>query len=219
MYTTKIPLVSKNEICTPERMEGFDLEPLIAYDRLMGNDYETLHCLLRAFNPNKVIEVGTHLGRGTKVICDAVAAEAAVYSVELFESLAHLVSVHPMERTGECAKGRYTQFWADEIGRIDYYPKSDLPMSAVWFIDGEHSYSSVMRDTERAVTSNAPLIIYHDFKKEGVATAVVNTLPERYELWCVENTRMGFAFHGREPKGFTLTVIAMGNLEHYELGD
>ena len=56
------------EIITPELISGAILhthEPFV-------KDYLCLHALLRKYQSASVLEIGTHIGEGTQIICNAV---------------------------------------------------------------------------------------------------------------------------------------------------
>src|SRR3990167_6991886 len=57
-------------------------------------DYITLHILLKLAEPKSVMEIGTHIGEGTQIICNAV-PKAKVFSLDLPNYEADKTLQHP----------------------------------------------------------------------------------------------------------------------------
>jgi spermidine synthase len=71
-------------------------------------DYRVLHCLLKTYNPKSVFEIGTNMGTGTNIICNAL-PDAQVYSLDLPTELAHKSLQHPIsEGKGDLVGSRCT---------------------------------------------------------------------------------------------------------------
>jgi hypothetical protein len=167
-------------------------------------DYLAVHCLIREHRPQRFFEIGTSIGRGTKVICRAMSDRrwGKPDTAERVLSLDVPPGTDPAVLYPEAEDGH-----PDEAGRDNPYPYKQLfglstqfdvspylPIDG-WFIDGKHDYEHARDDTLLALTSDPRLIIWHDLQIEGVAEAVEETMrphPE-YQLRRVDNTRVGFA--------------------------
>lgn len=157
-------------------------------------DYLALHILLRMAEPKSVLEIGTHVGEGTNIICNAVPA-SKVFSLDLpydqsVLSLQSPVSSGKGRTTGLLCQNPYTQLWGDSM-IFDYYK---YPCEA-WYIDGEHLYSNVRHETKAAITQRAKLIIWHDADLIEVGNAIKDSFVNNsdYELYRVTGTSIAYA--------------------------
>lgn len=154
-------------------------------------DFHVLHCLLREYRPHKILEIGTYMGRGTNIICNAIPL-SDVYSLDLSPDNAHLSKQYPSkEEIGVLCNSHFTQLLGDSL---TYNYKSLSPLDAV-FIDGEHDYIHVKHETLQSLDSGAWLLVYHDADMEEVYNAIVDTFVHRpdYELIRVVDTRILYA--------------------------
>src|SRR3990167_10875047 len=100
-------------------------------------DYLTLHNLLKKYNPKTVLEIGTHIGEGTQIICNAIPT-AKVYSLDLLLGESHKSLQHPILKdmgVGQICKLPYKQLYGDSM-TFNYCEY----ICDAWFIDGEHDY-------------------------------------------------------------------------------
>ena len=178
------------DIVTPELLAG-----AIENNEFYGfkEDYHVLHCLLRTFKPKSVFEVGTNMGRGTNIICNAV-PKANVYSLDLPTELAHISLQHPIsegkgDKVGSLCKFPFTQLRGDSLN----FAFEDYPCEA-YYIDGEHEYINARHESLAAASCDGKLIIWHDADMlpvyDGIKDAL-KTLP--YELYRVADTRIAYA--------------------------
>jgi hypothetical protein len=155
-------------------------------------DYLILHCLLKMHNPKTVFEIGTNMGRGTEIICNAV-PNATVYSLDLPTELAHISLQHPIneghgDKVGSLCKRPFTQLRGDSM-TFDF---TKYPCEAYW-IDAEHTEANVLHETKQAVKCGAKLICYHDSDIPEVMAGIVSGLGKGYELYRVTDTRIAYA--------------------------
>jgi hypothetical protein len=155
-------------------------------------DYLILHCLLKLHKPNSVMEIGTNMGRGTEIICNA-ARPADVYSLDLPTELAHISLQHPIsegkgDKVGSLCKRPFTQLRGDSM-TFDF---SQYPCDAYW-IDAEHTETAVKHETKQAVKCKAKLIVWHDSDIPEVMAGILAGIGKRYEVYRVENTRICYA--------------------------
>ena len=184
-------------------MKEVSYNDIVAPDILFGNidnreykgfleDYRVLHCLLKMYNPKSVFEVGTNMGTGTEIICNAV-PNAKVYSLDLPTELAHISLQHPIsegkgDKVGSRCKRPFTQLRGDSR-TFDF---AQYPCEA-YFIDGEHTEEAVTIETKQAVKCKAKLIVWHDADMPEVMAGIVAGLGKGYELCRVEDTRIAYA--------------------------
>lgn len=169
-------------------------EGAILNERMFGfkEDYLVLHCLLRKYNPKTVFEIGTHLGHGTEIICNAV-PNANVYSLDLPDSMARESLQHPVScgkpPVGSECRFPYKQLLGDSMS-FDY---SKYPAEA-YFIDGEHDEAHVFHETKEILKCNPKLVIYHDADMAGVFKGLIDAFTMMpYELYRVTDTRILYA--------------------------
>lgn len=181
-------------LATPENIAGAILhthEPFV-------RDYLTLHILLKIHGKEirRFLEIGTNLGEGTKIICNALGSEKLVYTLDLPSELAHLSKQHPISEGKEAAVGskcdlRYCQILGDSM-TYDYGTLYDVDG---WFIDGEHDYAHPRHETKEAIKQNAKLIIFHDADMTDVYNAITDSFvyTNDYDLYRVTGTRIAYA--------------------------
>jgi hypothetical protein len=166
-------------------------------------DYQVLHCLIREYRPDRLLEIGTSSGNGTKVICKAMSrrplwpdTKHRVFSLDVPPGTDPTI-IYPGAEDGHPAKAGannrypYTQLFGDSR-TFDVTPY--LPIDA-WFIDGKHNYEFAASDTRLALRSEPRLIMWHDLQIDEVAEALVDVLADRpeYEPVRVTGTRVGYA--------------------------
>lgn len=155
-------------------------------------DYLTLHLLLRKHRVKSVFEIGTHIGEGTKIICNAV-PKAKIYSLDLPTEQSEKTLQHPRLKdmlVGEICDLPYEQLYGDSM-TFDY---SKYPSEA-YFIDGEHDYSHPRHETTEAIKQNPKLIIWHDSSIMDVWNAINDSFMYNgeYELFRVIGTEISYA--------------------------
>ena len=166
-------------------------------------DYLSLHCLIKKYQPKTFLEIGTSSGDGTKVICRALGLrrffsrkDRKVFSIDVPPGT-DPKKIYPQgedghpRRAGRNCKLPFQQIFGNSLG-FDfsaYYPIEG------WFIDGKHDYQYAKNDTELALKSNPKLIIWHDMQIAGVEQAVTEVMAGQpdYELFRVLKTRIAFA--------------------------
>lgn len=158
-------------------------------------DYLILHCLLRKFGIKSVFEIGTNMGTGTKIICNAIGPEGKVYSLDLPTELAHISLQHPInEGKGDSVGHRCDLPFAQLRGDSMDFDYSQYPAEA-YFIDGEHDYDHPHHEAICAITNKPKLIIFHDSDMPDVYNAIVDafTGTKKYDLYRVIDTRIAYA--------------------------
>lgn len=196
-----------SDIVTPELLAG-----AIENNEFEGfrEDYHVLHCLIRKYQPKTFFEIGTNMGTGTNIICNAilpsdrkydVGLKGIVYSLDLPTELAHISLQHPIsegkgDKVGINCKFAYTQLRGDSM-EFDY---SKYPCDA-YFIDGEHDYQHPFVETREVVRNKPKLIIWHDADISEVWKAITDVFNDtglwvkegEYDLYRVTDTRIAYA--------------------------
>lgn len=183
-----------SDIVTPELLTG-----AIENNEYPGfrEDYHVLHCLIRKCMPTSIFEIGTNMGTGTNIICNAGKNWLIkVYSLDLPTELAHVSLQHPIsegkgDKVGSNCKFHYTQLRGDSM-TFDF----DMVRCDAYFIDGEHDYDHPRHESHEALRANPKLIIWHDADIPDVWRAIVDSFdyskPDM-ELYRVTDTRIAYA--------------------------
>lgn len=159
-------------------------------------DYLCIHSLIKAQGYGgrfkSIMEIGTHTGEGTKIICNAL-PEAKVYSLDLPNELSDKTKQHPLHKglfVGEDCSLPYTQLYGDSM-TFNY----DDYLCEAWYIDGEHSYAHPRHETVQAIKQKAKLIIWHDADIVEVWNAINDSFEwnNEYELFRITGTRIAYA--------------------------
>lgn len=162
-------------------------------------DYLVLHCLLRKYDPKSVFEIGTNMGTGTNIICNAV-KEAVVETLDLPSDKVHSSMIREgRDYTGYNCHGVFSQVRGDSM-TFNYRPHK----SEAYFIDGEHDYDHPLHETKKVLEQDPKLIVWHDTDIAEVAQAIqdafaaeINGTPnygnENYNLYRITDTRITYA--------------------------
>ena len=192
-------ITTYKKICQLALMEDAILHPHTDFQA----DYIVLHCLLRKYLPKKFLEIGTNMGTGTKIIKNALGADAEVMSLDLPTELAHISLQHPIsegkgDKVGHRCDLPYTQLRGDSM---TYYYRQHYPIDG-WFIDGEHDYRHPHHESLMALESGANIIIWHDADMLLVNFAIRDAMnwTKNYELYRVKGTRIAYALKTKEAK-------------------
>lgn len=134
-------------------------------------DEVKLLCWLAKESNANVLEIGTHLGATTRALALAVGDGRIVFSVDYISdnptmSPEQSQEMPTLETVGREARGLKNVFLAIQKSETFSYDGKNIGFV---FIDGDHSYSGVMKDTELAMaaclegkTSMPFTIAWHD---------------------------------------------------------
>lgn len=148
-------------------------------------DYLVLHSLIRRYKPKTFFEIGTAAGTGTNIICNAMQGQH-VYSLDLPAQESYKSEQYPF-KLGEYCHLPYTQLRGDSM-EFDF---SHYPCEG-YFIDGEHDYKHVFRESTEVLKNKPEIIIYHDADMEEVWRAIKDLNKSGYKLYRVKDTRIAF---------------------------
>jgi len=164
-------------------------------------DYLVLDSLLRHYQPKTFLEIGTNMGRGTKIIKNALGADSTVYSLDLPTELAHVSLQHPIsegkgDSVGHLCDLPFIQLRGDSM-KFDY--KSLGKIEGV-FIDGEHDFDHPYHETSEILNLLPNIIIWHDADIREVWMAINEAIAfnnyettDTYTLFRVEDCRIAYA--------------------------
>jgi predicted O-methyltransferase YrrM len=165
-------------------------------------DYLILHTLIRKHKPVSILEIGTNMGTGTKIIKNAIGA-GQVFSLDLPTEMAHKSLQHPInegkgDKVGSRCNLPFTQLRGDSM-TFDF---SKNPCEA-YFIDGEHDYAHPMHETMEVLKNNPKLVIYHDSDIDVVYKGIMDGFwkspnGNKYTLTRVTGTRIAYALRNEE---------------------
>jgi hypothetical protein len=196
----EVPL--ETVVCEPYRSKAIERTDFPGF----REDYLVIHSLIRKYQPRRFLEIGTSVGDGTTVICNAMGLRAGplrhfgrrdrqVLSIDVPPGT-DPKQIYPNEEDGHPARAGarcrfpYVQLYGDST-TFDYSPH--YPIDG-WFIDGKHNYEYASKDTLQALRSDPHLIIWHDMQIDGVSEAVADVMSRTpYEISRVTGTRVGYA--------------------------
>jgi hypothetical protein len=191
-------------VCEPYRSGAIERTDFPGF----REDYLVLHSLIRRYHPRRFLEIGTSVGYGTNVICNAMGLRAGplrhfttsdreVLSIDVPPGT-NSKQIYPDEspedshpaRAGARCRFSYVQLYGDST-TYDY--SRHYPLDG-WFIDGKHNYEYASKDTLQVLKSDPHLIVWHDMQIDGVSEAVGDIMSRTpYEVSRVAGTRVGYA--------------------------
>lgn len=161
-------------------------------------DYRTLHCLMRLYKPKRVCESGTNLGKGTKIIKNALGEDSVVYTLDLPTELAHISLQHPINEGKGDAVGSLCDLPFIQLrGDARTFDFSSLDCDGFW-IDSEHTTETVLCEVTSLLKGNPKLVAFHDSNMPEVYDGIIEGFSnskngKNYQLYRVDGTRVLFA--------------------------
>ena len=157
--------------------EDVQLLPPQEYD-LHWTDYEDTHMVCSLLHDRReILEIGTFLGHTCENICRVTHRDARITTVDITkEILPEGLEYQDHEILDEQDSGREIalkhEYKVNEIKAFsdDFFASNTQTFDAI-FIDGDHSYEQVRKDTENALRVLKPggILIWHDvYNKDGV---------------------------------------------------
>lgn len=117
-------------------------------------DYYVIQCLLLEWRPQSVVEIGTSTGNGSRIIRHCL-PDARITTVDIVEC-GHMCPPDVRRIVSDSMTFDFTTLYPVDC----------------WFIDGEHSYRNVLKESGEVVRSGAPYAIFHDADIPEVAAAI-----------------------------------------------
>ncbi len=196
--------------------ESKEIDVLKITDRAHGVNYgdrRALYYLIKHFNPNSVLEVGTHIGASTAYIALALKNNGTnrkklisldIYDVnnlntKIYSDLG--VSGSPIEMMRKINCDGFVEFIT--CPSLEYMQKCNSKFDFI-FLDGDHSAKTVYREIGHAskLLNKNGIILLHDY------------FPNLKPLWSNGNVIFGpyMAVHRLIQEGLSINVIPLGLL-------
>lgn len=118
------------------------------------------------FQPTMIFDWGTHIGKSARVfyeICSHFQIDAEIHSIDLPDTKEH--AEHPGEERGRLVRGlkNVHLHQGDGVKTALALYKKAKPASALFYVDGDHSYDSVYRELSMILDKvERPTVLLHD---------------------------------------------------------
>lgn len=134
-------------------------------------DYLVIYHLLSLWKPKKIFEIGTNTGMGCAVMHDA-SPESEITTLDVREC-------------GPLCPMVVKKVVGDSM-IYDFTPHHPIDC---WFIDGNHTYENVYKETMEAIKSESKYVIYHDADLkiiyDGIMDSFRDNTEDEYDLYQV----------------------------------
>jgi len=168
---------------------------------LPTTEHVYLGCLVEYLKPATLFEIGTNRGRTTRLLAERSGPQARVYTLELPPQRMLDARCFPEARPeliGEKFRhqpiaSKIVQLYGDSR-TFDFSPYDGAIDFA--FIDGDHTYEGVKRDTENVLRMVPPggVIIWDDYHPESSigVTQYLHQLSRRLPVCWIRDTRLAY---------------------------
>jgi len=183
-----------------------------AFDRDITTSVDPLEIMVlcavvRHFSCRNALEIGTFNGNTALNLASAMGPDGRVTTVDLpedwdgnyridipgiYANVTDRGTVGIQFRQQAEMAGRITQVYGDSAG-LDF-SRLNTPFDLI-FIDGNHHYSYVMKDTDNALRHLAPggIIAWHDYGMIEDVSRAVDSFSDRLDISVVRGTRIAIA--------------------------
>jgi hypothetical protein len=179
------------------------------YGDMAWQEVIVVSMLVRQFQPKRIFEIGTFMGKTTYHLAANSGDEAQLFTLDLPEKeFSRAIEGIPYDqellREGKRQEVGYyyrnspfrnkvTQLFADSA-MFDETPYADS-MDMV-FVDADHSYSSVCSDTKKAMRmivkgASGKLILWHDLRPHSAVERAMVELCDRTKIFHIKDTALG----------------------------
>lgn len=141
--------------------------PVVGFHPFPINELLLMAASVAYTKPTHIFEWGTNVGKSARVfyeVCKFLQLDTAIHSVDLPDNEHHVE--HPHKHRGKYVKGKNNVFLHQGDGvetSLKIYKGLDTDATVLFYIDGDHSYSSVLRELNLILNAvKKPLILLHD---------------------------------------------------------
>lgn len=166
---------TRNPDCSELEIDGWGtsafiantLIPLVGVHPFPLQELMLMTATVCRFKPSLIFEWGTNIGKSARIfyeICEYFQIPAAIHSCDLPDNVDHVE--HPHAQRGAMVQGLegVTLHQGDGLTTsISLWKKAGCPRRPLFFLDGDHSYTSVRREIDgiMAVVPD-PILLLHD---------------------------------------------------------
>jgi predicted O-methyltransferase YrrM len=179
------------------------------YGDMTWQEVIILCMLVRQFQPKRIFEIGTFMGKSTYHLAANSGDEAHLFTLDLPETefsqaIAEIPYDQELLREGKRQEVGYyykkssfrdkvTQLFANSA-TFDESPYADS-MDMV-FVDADHSYASVLSDTQKAFRmiakgASGKVILWHDLRPHSAVERAIVELCDRRKTFHIKDTALG----------------------------
>lgn len=155
------------------------------------HELSSLAYLVKVLDPHRIFEIGTHVGRTTRLFADLCSDDTEIFTLDLPQKQVSHIIGRDFRDTKE--ERKITQFHCDSTS-FDFSPWH-RSCDFIW-VDACHDYDYVVSDTEAALQLCKPggWIGWHDYRHtawwSGVTRAVRELAGKGYRIHHVRGTTM-----------------------------
>lgn len=187
------------------------LLPIVSFTPFPLDELQLMTTAVCKFKPALIFEWGTNIGKSARIFYEItkqfnIASE--IHSVDLPDEVSH--NEHPGSRRGELVKGLHQVILHQGDGlkttlgiwekSLEIWKKSGRKGNVLFFLDGDHSYSTVKLELETILTRipQAKVLLHDTFYQSAESgynigpysaiQEIVKKLPDNYK---VISTQMG----------------------------
>jgi cephalosporin hydroxylase len=150
------------------------LLPRVGFHPFPLNEQILMTAAVCRIKPTHILEWGTNVGSSARIfyeICRAFSVKSEIHSIDLPDSVCH--EEHPGKQRGRMVRGisdvQLHQGNGIDVA-LEILKNANKPVNALFFLDGDHNYTSVRRELDEIIR-NVPSanILVHDtyFQTDG----------------------------------------------------
>ena len=144
-----------------------ELVPVVGTHPFPVNEQFLLTAIVCRFKPDMVFEWGTNIGKSARIfyeIRNHFKIPFQIHSIDLPDDIDH--EEHPHEKRGKYVRGlKYVALHQGDglDTSLEIYRKNQNIFNPLFFLDGDHSYSSISRELN-GITGQVknPILVIHD---------------------------------------------------------
>ncbi|HXE95467.1 MAG TPA: CmcI family methyltransferase [Dongiaceae bacterium] len=143
------------------------LVPKVGFHPFPLNEQMLMTAAVCRIRPTHILEWGTNIGVSARIfyeICRAFSLDTEIHSIDLPDHERH--EEHPGQQRGRLVRGipQVRLYQGDGLDvALNVLAAASLPVKALFFLDGDHSYESVYRELDAIIgTDPAASILLHD---------------------------------------------------------